>query len=94
MEKDKQKGFIGLIIVLIFALSLAKYFFDWSAVDFLKSPKLLEVLIYIKKFVLIVWKTILVTPATFIWNEVVVGIIWKTIVASYDLLRHWVDSKS
>jgi len=93
MRNRKMGGFIGLIIMLVVALAFAKYFFEWNVIDFIKNPKVLEVFIYIKKFILLAWNLILVKPVTFIWNEVVVGIIWKTIVLAYDLLRGWVDSK-
>jgi hypothetical protein len=92
--KKNQQGFIGLIIVLIFALSLAKYVLHWDVIAFIKSAKFIEILTYIKKALLIVWKTLLVTPVTFVWNKVVVGIIWKTIVTAYGLLTVWVDKQS
>lgn len=93
MKKKKEGGFIGLIIILIVAFALAKYFFQWSIIDFIRNPKVLEVFTYIKKFLLLVWNILLVKPVSFIWNEVVVGIIWKTIILAYDLLKSWVDSK-
>lgn len=87
-----EKGVIGLLIVLIVALALAKYFFHWSIIDFLKSPGFIDVFSYLKKAVLLIWNKLLLAPLRFIWNEVIVGIFWKLVAGGYDILRHWVDS--
>jgi hypothetical protein len=94
MRATSKRGFIGLIITLVVALALAKFYFDWNFIDFFNSIKTSEVFIYLKKFALLVWGKFLVGPVVFIWNFVFVDIIWKTFVSLFDMLKVWVDSQS
>ncbi len=48
-NKEKEKGFIGIIVIVILALAALKYFFDWSIFEFLGSPEGKSVLDYVKQ---------------------------------------------
>lgn len=59
----KNKGFIGILVLIIIALALAKYFFDWSIFDALSSEKGKDTVLYVKNILNVVWsylKTFLV----------------------------------
>lgn len=43
-----KNGFIGTLLVIVVALVLLKYFFDFSLLEFLKSDRGREVLEYLK----------------------------------------------
>lgn len=88
-----SKGFIGTIVIVVIGLALLKYFFDWNIIEFLKSPKVIETFYYIKKFIVLIWDKFVATPASFLWNDIVINIIWKTIVEAFNLLKHWVNSQ-
>jgi hypothetical protein len=94
MKSNNQKGFIGIILVLIFALALAKYFFNWNIIDFLNSPEVIAVFSYIKKFIILVWEKFLAGPVLYVWNTVIVGIFWKYAVIIFDAMKGWVDGQS
>jgi sensor histidine kinase YesM len=94
MEKEGQKGFIGLLIVLIVSIVFLKYVFDFNLVEFLKSPKVLEVLSYIKRFFVLIWDKFLVGPAIWIWDNIVIDIIWKILKNGFEILKGWVDTES
>jgi len=93
MKKQEQKGFIGTIITLVVALALLKYFFDFSIIDFIKSPKVIEVLEYIKKAISIIWNKFLVGPVVWIWDTIIVNLVWEALKNGYDILTGWVDSQ-
>lgn len=51
----RNRGFIGWLILIIIALALAKYFFDWSIFDAVNSDKGKDTIEYIKKVIDISW---------------------------------------
>ncbi|OHA89841.1 MAG: hypothetical protein A2832_00945 [Candidatus Zambryskibacteria bacterium RIFCSPHIGHO2_01_FULL_44_22b] len=55
---EKNRGFIGKLILIIIGLALLKYFFDWSIFDAIESERGKEVVAYIKNII------------TYIWNEI------------------------
>ena len=48
LNENRSAGFISIIISLVIALALLKYFFDWNVLDFIKSPDVTAVWDYIK----------------------------------------------
>ncbi len=61
MKKD-QRGFLQIIIVIIIALALLKFVFDFNIIDFIKKPKVAETISYI-------WNDIIL----FLWNNYIEG---------------------
>lgn len=59
-----------MIILIIIALGLLKYFFDWSLVDFLKSEQGKNVASFLKGILDTAWHY-LSKPLAFLWDEVV-----------------------
>jgi hypothetical protein len=64
-----QKGFIGLLLVIIGALALANYYFDWSVFEFAKTEKGKEVVDYTRDLVALAWSYLSV-PVNFILTKV------------------------
>jgi hypothetical protein len=91
--RDRQDGFIGLVIVLVVSLLLLKYFFSFNLLEFLQSSAVADVFNYVKKFLLIVWNDFLVYPLEWFWNDVVIKIVWETLKDGYALLKGWVDTR-
>ena len=90
----REQGFISAVIVIIITFALLKYFLNWSVIDFVQSESVARVIGYLKRFIIIVCESFIKGPATYIWNEIFVGIIWEFIVDSYEILKNWVNSKS
>ncbi|MEK9172005.1 MAG: hypothetical protein AAB782_02110 [Patescibacteria group bacterium] len=67
MKRDK--GFISWLILIIIALALLKYFFDWSIFDAAASEKGRETINYIREVLNTVWSYIRV-PVLFVWQKV------------------------
>jgi hypothetical protein len=68
--KRKNDGFISLIITIIIALALAKYFFDWSIFEALETEEGQGTVGYIRAIWDIVWKYI-GSPLTWAWDQVI-----------------------
>ena len=66
----RQKGFVGLLILVIVALALLKYLFDWSILDVIASEKGRATINYIRDVLNIAWSYIKV-PVMFFWRIVV-----------------------
>jgi hypothetical protein len=68
MKKDD--GFISWLILLIIALALLKYFFNWSIFDAANSEQGRGTILYIREVINLIW-SYLAVPFTFLWREVV-----------------------
>ncbi|MBX4189529.1 hypothetical protein KW785_02985 [Candidatus Parcubacteria bacterium] len=68
MKRDR--GFIGLLIILIVALVLAKYLFNWSVFDAAESPQGQETVSYTHQVLTTVWGYIS-APIIFVWSKIV-----------------------
>jgi len=66
----RQKGFIGQLILVVIALALLKYFFNWSIFDAANSEQGKMTINYIKDVLNIAWSYIR-TPILFIWQKVI-----------------------
>ncbi len=68
MKKDE--GFIGWLILIIIALALLKYFFNFSIFDAAASEQGKDTISYIKNIVDVIWSYI-EKPVTWLWDRVV-----------------------
>ncbi|MDO8569669.1 MAG: hypothetical protein Q7R89_02770 [bacterium] len=68
MKRDK--GFVGWLILVVIALALLKYFFNWSIFDAASSEQGRNTINYIKDVLSVIWSYIK-TPALFIWQMIV-----------------------
>ena len=66
----RNRGFIGLIIIVIIALALINYFFGWSIFEFLNSEKGKATVIYTHQIVDFIWSYVKI-PVMFLWQIVV-----------------------
>ena len=67
---EKNKGFIGKLLLIIIGLALLKYFFDWSIFDAIESERGKETVGYIRKVLDFIW-SYLARPLNYIWNEII-----------------------
>ena len=67
---EKNRGFIGWLILIIIALALLKYFFDWSIFDAAASEDGKETISYIRNILDVIWSYI-EKPITWLWDRVV-----------------------
>ena len=85
--KSKKGGFIGLIVLIIIALIVLKYLYNFSVFDAAASPQGQSTISYTQQVLGTVWSTI-GPPVTFFENQIffpLVGIIW----ANFQSFLHW-----
>lgn len=75
-EFRKEDGFIKLIILIIIILIVLGYY-GYNVQDIINSPTVHSNLVYVWNGVTTLWTNVLAEPATYIWNNVIVGILWK-----------------
>ena len=66
----RNRGFVGNLILLVIALALAYYFFDWSIFDAAESEKGRDTIDYIRN-VLTALYSYIKTPVLFVWNKII-----------------------
>ncbi|MGB3921743.1 MAG: hypothetical protein WBL19_00460 [Minisyncoccia bacterium] len=67
---ERNRGFIGWLILIIVALALLKYFFNWSIFDAAATEEGKETITYIKNIIDTVW-SYLEKPVMWLWDRVV-----------------------
>lgn len=67
MKKDR--GFIGIIVIIILALAAAKYFLNWDIFDAAASEQGQTTIGYVRDIVNTVWSYV-GAPVAWIWNEI------------------------
>ena len=77
--RNEQKGFVKLIIVLVIVLIVLGYF-GFNIKSIVQSPSVSGNLNYVWGLVVTLWNKFLVVPVTFVWEKIIVGIIWNGLV--------------
>jgi hypothetical protein len=79
----KQQGIIGLLILIIIALILLKYFLNWSVFDAANSSQGKDTIGYTQVLLNTIWNYI-GAPLTFIWDKIfmpIITLIWDNFLA-------------
>lgn len=94
MHTNNHKGFIGATFLIVLALLILQLGFEVNILGWLHSPQVVGVFVYLKKFIILLWNTLIETPVMWFWETVITGFVWKYIVIVWGFLTQWVDSKS
>ncbi|MFZ2484873.1 MAG: hypothetical protein WAX80_02775 [Minisyncoccia bacterium] len=70
VSSQGERGFIGLLILLIVALALLKYFLDWSIFDAVESERGQATINYLREVLDVSW-SYMRTPVMFVWDRIV-----------------------
>lgn len=68
-KNNNKKGFIRAIIIIIIALAIAKFVFNFNIIDFFKSPKAHETLVYVGNVIKLVWEKYISVALKFGWDS-------------------------
>ncbi len=83
---NSQSGLIKLIIVIIIAIIILSYFgFDLRAI--VEAPETQGNLGYVWGLVVHVWDSYLVGPATYLWNDIFIDLLWETFIENMERLK-------
>ncbi len=80
MKRKYNGGLIKAIIIIVIALIILGFVFHINIADVLSSPDVQSNLNWIWNIILTVWSWIS-APITFVWNNFIIGVIWKAIQA-------------
>jgi len=78
MKNINRKGFIRMIIVIIIALIVLGAL-GFNVKDIMNSEKVQTNLHYAWDLVIMVWNNFLAVPALWIWDKIVIGLIWNNL---------------
>ena len=78
LKRTHNKGLIKALIVIIIALIVLGYF-GFDVRDILNGATVQSNLHAAWEFVVMIWDKFLSVPFTYIWDKIVVGILWKVI---------------
>jgi hypothetical protein len=81
-----RKGLIKTIIVIVIALIILGYF-GFNIGDIINGPTVQANLHTFWDFVLSVWNNYLYGPVIYIWDNFVVGVLWKLIQAGLNSIH-------
>ena len=83
---NTESGLIKLIVIIIIAIIVLSYFgFDLRAI--VEAPETQGNLGYVWGLVVHVWDTYLVGPATYLWNDVFIDLLWNTFIENMDRMK-------
>ncbi len=85
----KDRGFIGLIILIILALAALKYFLNWDIFDAAESEEGKNTIDYIRNVLNTVWRYI-GAPLSWIWDEIV----WPLLSLLWDTVRSLIATRN
>ena len=94
MPSNRKKGFIGTTIAIIITLAVLSFIYGWNIIDLIQSDIVQNIWSYIVKFFKIIWSEYLSSPVMYVWDNVVIGFIWKWTVIISQKLSIWIDMKS
>lgn len=80
-----NKGFVKLIILIVIVLIVLGYF-GFNLQSIIESPTVQNNLIYVWKFIKMIWTDFLAVPFVFIWNKLIIGVVWRLIEAGLSHL--------
>jgi len=80
-----KQGLIKTIIVIVIALIILGYF-GFNIGDIIGGPTVQSNLHTAWSFISNIWTHYLSIPFTFVWDKIVVGILWKTLQAGLSAL--------
>jgi len=80
-----KQGLIKTIIVIVIALIILGYF-GFNIGDIIGGPTVQSNLHSAWNFISNIWNNYLSVPFTFVWDKIVVGILWKTFQGGLSVL--------
>lgn len=89
-HKNSQRGIVKTVILIVIALLVLSYFgFDLKRAA--ENPQTRSNFSYVIGFATSTWNTYLARPATYLWNDVFIDLIWNTAIDNLENIR---DGKS
>jgi len=86
IKNQNQQGFLKLVIIIVIAIIILSYFgFNIRAI--VESPETQGNLGYVWGGVTYVWDTWLVGPASYLWNDVFIDLLWDSFIDNMEKIK-------
>ena len=82
-----KQGFVKTIILIVIALIILG-FFGFNLEEIVKRENVHNNLIYVWGLVKIVWQKFLLKPAVWVWNVIVVDLLWNNLTELVTKLKN------
>lgn len=82
----QNKGLIKMIVVIVVALIVLGYF-GFNVKDIMSGDTVQGNLGYVWDFIKTFWNNYLAAPFIFIWDKIIVGIVWKVFTNGLDYVQ-------
>jgi hypothetical protein len=87
MKINTEKGIIKTIIILVIALLILSYF-GFNLRSAVEAPTTQSNFSYATNFVVNVWHSYLERPATYLWNEIFLKLIWGPAIDNLTKIKN------
>ncbi|MCA9351192.1 hypothetical protein KC929_00250 [Patescibacteria group bacterium] len=84
---SKQQGSLKWIIIIIVALVLASYFFDFSVQNAVEDEQTQSNFNYVKTHVVGFYNAYLRNTAEYLWNDVIVDLLWESFIENLERIK-------
>lgn len=84
--QQKEKGIIGIILLVIVALILLKFFLNWDVFDAASTDQGKSTILYARDLFNLIWHYI-AAPVMFIWSEIV----WPILSLAWNNFREIIN---
>ncbi len=85
-KSESSRGFIRTIIIIVIALLILSYFgFNIRAI--VNSPAGQDNFTYTQEVILNVWNGYLKRPATYLWNDIFLDLIWNSAIDNLNKIK-------
>ncbi|MEK9201746.1 MAG: hypothetical protein AAB944_02135 [Patescibacteria group bacterium] len=81
-----KKGFIKDIIIIIIAVFLLNYF-GFDVKKWLDSPEVKGQIFIVWDLIKNIWINYIQGPADYLWNQIIIGVVWEFILKVIDKLK-------
>ncbi|MFT6361108.1 MAG: hypothetical protein ACJAV6_000590 [Candidatus Paceibacteria bacterium] len=85
--KTGEKGLIKWLLIIIIAIILASYFFDFSVQDAIENEQTQSNLGYIKENFIYFYDTYLRATIEYLWNDIFIDLIWNTFTENMQAIQ-------
>ena len=85
--KNKRGMSLLKMVIIGFILILVLGYFGISIKTVIENPTNTENIGYVKGSALVVWNNYLKKPLTYIWNDLLIDIFWKSFINNMERIR-------
>ena len=85
--KQRNRGLIGIILIIIIALLVISYF-NINLQTVVQKPTTQQNFTYVASTSTSFWNTYLQKPASYLWNTVFIGLLWSSFINEMTLIKN------